>query len=112
MDKKGIAPGMKLELTGRMELQQKLVMTPCVVESIDDVYENVAKWSGAKGLPDGLTEYVEAVIESEDCDVPYTDQQIAESSVSYGFDGLTRRDVSKVRFELGILPSIQRGLNK
>ncbi len=91
------------------DIQQNFFMSPLVVRSSEDVYENNIKHSLAKNeLPEGLVQYVKGVIGREDSVSLYTDKQIAEDSVYYGFSGLTRKDISRVRHRLEITASSQR----
>lgn len=98
-------------LSGRMELAQKLVMTPPIAGSVDAVAENAKHFAKpARELGQDILDAVKAYVKAEDRTRPYTDSQILEYMVGQGHE-IERRDIAYARRELGIRPSSARGIN-
>lgn len=97
----------ELSPRGEPQLRQHLITSPLVVKSIEDINSNNVPYKKRNETSDKLIQYVKKEI-NNGSSVRITDKQILENSANYGFDDLTRRDISRARRELGILASGQR----
>ena len=95
-------------LEGRME--QRLVMTPPMASSVDQVVANahLRADSNQKELSDDVLGAVNVYIASEDSKKPYNDKQILGHLKSLGYQDLNRRDIALARNKLGISASANR----
>lgn len=95
------AEGMNLRLTGSISgiMEQRLVMTPPIANSIDDV---VTRPKEARNLDEKIVKAIGDYIRTEYSTKPYTDADVLNYMKDQCYETLTRKDVALARKELNI----------
>ena len=103
---------MKMELLGtpRLGLEQRLIMTPPISSTTEEMenHAHSVSTSQRKAVSDEVVEAVGDYISTENHTAPYTDRQLFEHAKADGFD-VNLREISCVRGQiLGLAPSSKR----
>mgnify|MGYP001271103839 CR=1 FL=1 len=89
---------------------QKLVMTPPISSSIEEMAANIPA-KVIKVIDEDMIEIVDKKILAEDKSKPYTDNQLLSFVKSEGFGNITRTDIAQARIHLSYKPSKDRKQN-